>query len=58
MEVAFGAEDSCSALRNALLHVAPFPGELERGLDGLGSSVHGHHHVVAENLHSQPVRLF
>ena len=58
MEVAFGAEDSCSALRNALLHVAPLPGELERGLDGFGAGVHGQHHLIAESLHSQTVRLY
>jgi hypothetical protein len=48
VEVLCNAQDECFILRDALLLVAPFPGNLDCCLDGFGTCVHGQDHVEAE----------
>lgn len=49
MEVLSSAKDQCLALFNTLDLVSPLTGNLDSSLSGLGTSVHGQHHVVAED---------
>lgn len=50
MEVARRAEDDRLVVGDALLFVCPLAGELEGGLHGLRTSVHGEYHVVAKHV--------
>lgn len=49
MEVLGSAKDQCLALLNALDLVSPLAGNLDGSLRGLGTGVHGQHHVVTED---------
>lgn len=49
VEVLSSAKDQCLALLNALDLVSPLAGNLDGSLRGLGTGVHGQHHVVAED---------
>lgn len=48
MEVVLCTQDDSFVFRNSLDLVSPFTGNLDTGLNGLGASVHGHHHVKAK----------
>ncbi len=48
VEVLRDAEDEGLVLGDALHFVAPFPGDLDGGFDGLGAGVHGEDHVEVE----------
>lgn len=50
MKVLGDAEDQGLALLNALDLVCPLAGNLDGRLGGLGTGVHGQHHVVAEDV--------
>jgi len=52
VKVLLNTEDQCLVGWDALLLVAPFPCDLDRGLYGLCASVHGHDHVEAKHLGS------
>lgn len=48
MEVVLCAKHNSLVLGNALDLVSPFAGDLDAGLNSLGTSVHGQDHVEAE----------
>lgn len=48
VEVLLDAEDKSFILRNALALVAPFPSNLDSGLDSFGACVHRKYHVEAK----------
>ncbi len=48
VEIAFAHDDAGLVARDALALVAPFAGQLQRGLHGLGAGVHRKHLVVFE----------
>ena len=50
VEVVLDAEDNGLVWRDALDLVPPLAGNLDTGLDGLSTGVHGQDHVVAEIL--------
>jgi len=57
VEVALAHHDLRLAVRDALLLVGPLAGQLEGGLDGLGTAVHGQDHVEAEQPGHVPLVL-
>ena len=48
MEVALHAEHDSLPFLDTLFLIGPLTGELDGRLDGLGTSVHGQHHIVFE----------
>lgn len=50
MKVLLHTEHQCLIRWDALLLVAPFPGDFDRSFHSLCASIHGHDHVEAKHL--------